>query len=138
MEISKNTKILGWVPFYHYCSFVFLFRSETGSLTGSVRGYGTAADSCDPQDGHGHSHLFDHSIHQDIASHSSLRSLLLLFALSLHSVSLLSMLIASLLNKWRKDIYRSNTSFLFKRRQITRDYLILKYIFVHHGLQLML
>ncbi|ROT68514.1 zinc transporter ZIP1, partial [Penaeus vannamei] len=61
-------------------------RSETGSLTGSVRGYGTAADSCDPQDGHGHSHLFDHSIHQDIASHSSLRSLLLLFALSLHSI----------------------------------------------------
>ncbi|XP_063602498.1 zinc transporter ZIP1-like isoform X2 [Penaeus indicus] len=61
-------------------------RSETGSLTGSTRGYGTAADSCDPLDGHGHSHLFDHSIHQDIASHSSLRSMLLLFALSLHSI----------------------------------------------------
>ncbi|XP_064115570.1 zinc transporter ZIP1-like [Macrobrachium nipponense] len=57
-------------------------RSETGSL----RGYGTAADNCDPDDGHHHSHVFDHSIHHDIASHSSLRSLLLLFALSLHSI----------------------------------------------------
>ncbi|XP_042238880.1 zinc transporter ZIP1-like [Homarus americanus] len=62
-------------------------RSETGSLGGSHHGYGTAADDCEPEEGHGHSHhLFDHSIHHDIASHSSLRSLLLLFALSLHSI----------------------------------------------------
>ncbi|XP_071520726.1 zinc transporter ZIP1-like [Panulirus ornatus] len=61
-------------------------RSETGSLSGVNRGYGTAADHCEPESIHEHSHLFDHSIHQDIASHSSLRSLLLLFALSLHSI----------------------------------------------------
>lgn len=61
-------------------------RSETGSLRSVGHGYGTAADSCDPGDGHHHSHIFDHSIHHDMASHSSLRSLLLLFALSLHSV----------------------------------------------------
>ncbi|XP_045601578.1 zinc transporter ZIP1 [Procambarus clarkii] len=60
-------------------------RSETGSL-GASHGYGTAADHCEPGDGHTHNHLFEHSIHHDIASHSSLRSLLLLFALSLHSI----------------------------------------------------
>ncbi|CAL4110108.1 unnamed protein product, partial [Meganyctiphanes norvegica] len=68
-------------------------RSETGSLmAGSRGGYGAIAD--EPQDDpnhHGHSHhhhhhLFDHSVHQDISSHSSFRSLLLLVALSLHSV----------------------------------------------------
>ncbi|KAK4308800.1 hypothetical protein Pmani_019520 [Petrolisthes manimaculis] len=64
-------------------------RSETGSLgSGSVHNYGsmTPADQCDPNPHSGHSHMFDHSLHQDAASHSSLRSLLLLFALSLHSI----------------------------------------------------
>lgn len=62
-------------------------RSETGSLSSATHGYNTAADHCDPQHAQGHSHvIFDHSVHHDVASHSSLRSLLLLFALSLHSV----------------------------------------------------
>ncbi|KAK8732329.1 hypothetical protein OTU49_007026 [Cherax quadricarinatus] len=61
-------------------------RSENGSLGGSHRGYGTVDDHCEPDDSHMHIQLFDHSIHHDIASHSSLRSLLLLFALSLHSI----------------------------------------------------
>lgn len=62
-------------------------RSETGSLSGVGQGYNTAADHCGPEQARGHSHnIFDHSVHHDIASHSSLRSLLLLFALSLHSV----------------------------------------------------
>ena len=45
--------------------------------------------SCDPEDGHGHEQDYAQSIHQDTASHSPLRMYLLLFALSLHSVSLL-------------------------------------------------
>ncbi|KAK7065420.1 hypothetical protein SK128_018588 [Halocaridina rubra] len=61
-------------------------RSDTGSLRSFGQGYGAASNNCDPDDGHHHSHIFDHSIHQDIASHSSLRSILLLFALSLHSI----------------------------------------------------
>ncbi|MPC55202.1 Zinc transporter ZIP1 [Portunus trituberculatus] len=64
-----------------------LNQSETGSLSGASQGYNTAADHCGPEHAGAHSHnIFDHSVHHDIASHSSLRSLLLLFALSLHSV----------------------------------------------------
>lgn len=69
-------------------TLLFISRSETGSLSSATQGYNTAADHCDPLHAQGHSHaIFDHSVHHDVASHSSLRSLLLLFALSLHSVS---------------------------------------------------
>ncbi|XP_076035925.1 zinc transporter ZIP1-like isoform X2 [Oratosquilla oratoria] len=52
-------------------------RSEAGSINNGDEGYGTIET---------HEHTHEHAIFEEAASHSSLRSVLLLFALSLHSV----------------------------------------------------
>ncbi|KAB7505682.1 Zinc transporter ZIP1 [Armadillidium nasatum] len=66
--------------------FTVSIRSGNLPVIVSANNHRSPRRSCDEDDGHQHDDVLDHSTHLDISSHSPLRSFLLLFALSLHSV----------------------------------------------------